>query len=731
MPAGAAPSGEYWKDLTRLLRQDFGSGAEDSGIAACLELKARIEEDLKADFLLIDSRTGITEMAGLATTLLADKVVCLMIYNRESLIGTRAVLRSFGRAPRLKSQSPIELFPVLSRVPREDDDTLREVLSVLNEPGPSADETLSLKRLYVLRADPDLATEEKLHVGGASPNRSPLYRDYLALFETMVTADPSLVAIAARRHEAIAEMKHWLTDDDDSRHYRRLTPDPFKEEQVEEGIELGNGDKRRYADLVVYSGKDRADVLMAVEYVEDIVSSRAWQWWEANTDLRCVILIGNEEGKYLQRRVFTRGKRHQKLKERDETAGWIVKWPASFVALEDPGDRTVDSMLKAVQRGDESFIGLLVTEWQHSSFVTLHGGGPYRPRLARRILDGLAQVTDRETEMHILWRTAPDRFGRDFERFGPEGDSLDDIMTSDLYAPLWWRLSVEAKFDHWRHRGPKSGGTAASAGMDMLARDLLGLTLNQDRDFRREVRQLTGEDEGVNDEEIRVYRFADLFRDRELKFELSDDAPPELTRRAALEYLLDDDADQNDDSVWDHASHVSREALEDNRLLSRLLRGANQHPQIAITNLLGAYEAEACAVTVYPKLTEWASHILGVETRALANVAFMHHAVYAVCHIGRDLDQRMWDNFGLPPSRDINFHPNILMETFASYFSFRLLERLADASLTLAFDRLCDVQPVELQRWKKLKSVPIEEVRKLLMRARAGTNVLSLLDGSS
>src|SRR4029077_15758357 len=75
MPAGSAPTGEYWKALTPLLRQDLFTDPEGSGIAACLELKARIEEELKADFLLIDSRTGVTELAGVTTTLLADKVV--------------------------------------------------------------------------------------------------------------------------------------------------------------------------------------------------------------------------------------------------------------------------------------------------------------------------------------------------------------------------------------------------------------------------------------------------------------------------------------------------------------------------------------------------------------------------------------------------------------------------------------------------------------------------------
>ena len=341
MPAGAAPSGTYWKALAALTRRDFFSDPDGAGIAACLELKARIEDELRADYILINSRTGITEMAGLATTLLADKVVCLMIDNQESLTGARAVMRSFARAPRLKAQGQIELLPVLSRVPEDSGDTKQRVLRFLNEHGPSEDETLSLERLFLLRIDPDLAATEKLHLGSkGAASRSRLHQDYLALLEAMVTADSEMVEIAARRYEAIARMKSWLTERSERSHYRRL-PEAFDEDQIDEGVELGSREKR-YADLVAYGGKDRTEALLAVEYVEDLGESDAWVWWENNTNLRCVILIGTDKSLYLPKRVFTRSRRERKFRERDETNGWFVKWPVSFSALDDPGDRSVE-----------------------------------------------------------------------------------------------------------------------------------------------------------------------------------------------------------------------------------------------------------------------------------------------------------------------------------------------------------------------------------------------------
>jgi cellulose biosynthesis protein BcsQ len=187
MPAGAAPTGDYWKALTSLLRQDLFTDPDGSGIAACLELKARIEAELKADFLLIDSRAGVTEFAGVTTIVLADKVVCLMLANRESQIGARAVLRGLRLAERLAGQSPVEVVPVLSRVPDRDETAVREALSFLNEPGPTPEATLALKKVFVLRTDPELARGERLHVDSGEPqSRSPLHQDFLALMTELV-----------------------------------------------------------------------------------------------------------------------------------------------------------------------------------------------------------------------------------------------------------------------------------------------------------------------------------------------------------------------------------------------------------------------------------------------------------------------------------------------------------------------------------------------------------------
>jgi MinD-like ATPase involved in chromosome partitioning or flagellar assembly len=98
IPAGAVPTSNYWQKLAQINWYDFLYRGDARGAIFFLDLKERIQRELQPDFLLIDSRTGITEIGGVATTILPEKVVCLLLHNQENLEGARAVLRSLPRA---------------------------------------------------------------------------------------------------------------------------------------------------------------------------------------------------------------------------------------------------------------------------------------------------------------------------------------------------------------------------------------------------------------------------------------------------------------------------------------------------------------------------------------------------------------------------------------------------------------------------------------------------------
>jgi MinD-like ATPase involved in chromosome partitioning or flagellar assembly len=116
IPAGSAPSRAYWAALERLNNSLRGHRRNGGLLEAVLELQARIADELAPDFLLVDSRTGITELGGLATSVLADRVVCLTTTAPESVEGIQVVADALRTAPRLASQQPLRIYFLITRV---------------------------------------------------------------------------------------------------------------------------------------------------------------------------------------------------------------------------------------------------------------------------------------------------------------------------------------------------------------------------------------------------------------------------------------------------------------------------------------------------------------------------------------------------------------------------------------------------------------------------------------
>jgi hypothetical protein len=184
MPAGPAPHQPYWAALKELGDRLHLGDPSGQGFMALLDLQARIADELRPDYLLIDARTGVTELGGLATTILADTVVCMFVENRKSLDGTLAVMKALKSAPRLANQNPIRIVPVLSRT------------TVANAwLAASAAKLLGIDKVFRLPHD-DLHASEKLVVG------SRLIDAYLTLFKGLF---PSIAEVAAPRHLAAAQ----------------------------------------------------------------------------------------------------------------------------------------------------------------------------------------------------------------------------------------------------------------------------------------------------------------------------------------------------------------------------------------------------------------------------------------------------------------------------------------------------------------------------------------------
>ncbi len=117
------PSGRHATYAQRLNQIDWGAlYAERDGYLLFEDLKEQWRQAINPDYVLIDSRTGHTDIGGICTRQLPDAVVILFFPNAQNLRGlTRVVreIRSEAEEPRNKN---IELHFVMSNVPDLDDE---------------------------------------------------------------------------------------------------------------------------------------------------------------------------------------------------------------------------------------------------------------------------------------------------------------------------------------------------------------------------------------------------------------------------------------------------------------------------------------------------------------------------------------------------------------------------------------------------------------------------------
>ncbi len=227
IPAGCGPSSGYWEKLSRINWHELFYAPDAKGVQLFLDLKQRITDELQPDFLLIDSRTGITEMGGVAATLLADRVICLVVPTLENMEGARVVLRSLKRTRREMGGEDIELMLALSRLPdmknvEEESIITDRIQSFFNEEQANLEDTLSCQKVYTLHSETVLEIREALRVGGdIGPDESILLRDYLRLFATLVPRELMLSQVEVLVEQA--KMRMWDDPEGALREMEELT----------------------------------------------------------------------------------------------------------------------------------------------------------------------------------------------------------------------------------------------------------------------------------------------------------------------------------------------------------------------------------------------------------------------------------------------------------------------------------------------------------------------------
>ncbi len=722
IPAGSAPSPVYWSALEQL--SELTRAPNSALLEAVLDLQARIAAELNPDFLLLDSRTGITELGGLATSIVADHVICMTNTTAESIDGIRMVAEALRQAPRLPDQQPVRLDFLVTRVDHRIQSTVVDMLRM--KLGGS---------VSFLPHDAEIGTKEWIlgqesvaslaRVISNDKPESQFASFFGSQFETVIHIDSNWHAIPARllsnkptpgsellsatldwiagtfpgqATEAAAAKRRMLTVgsawEELTRRFVRVGEwlcerDAWPPDQIHEGVRFGKDGQTRQADLVVYDGP-RTKPLMVIEYIETKDGEDVARWWYDATDVPVVALFFNE----YERQLYSR---NQALQDRKQPSGrWDLPLPRDYRILSDPTDVSVEALLASVQRGHPDYLGHLIAEWVRCSAATLHGGSSWWPDIARKILNELAAVDDLEMARHVLLAAFPGPKQRG-SWLGGADDRIDDQVTRELFGPLCWRLPAEAFIDvmMWSRGG--RGPDRQRAALDLLAREYLGLTYAPDELFRVEGQRILSR----NPEQVvrggLIYSLIPLFRRFEISFDWSSAPPPVLRAKPELE----------GESLGGELEHFITKRVRDQDLVT--------------TGLLGDYESATGRVVLYKNAIEQVAHRLSLRARYVGSTTLLHETIHALTHLGRDLDGRLWDEFTLPSTSAIPFEPSRLHETLAQYFTYKVISSLQDQALLQAFERLSDHQHPSYRTWRRLKDVPIEQMRQWLMNVRRGT----------
>jgi hypothetical protein len=561
---------------------------------------------------------------------------------------------------------------------------------------------------------------------------SPLYKAYLELFQSLFPTRAEPARRVLERLEAVNTVKEELTEAPRYEEFES-SRSPWSDSAIQDGVVYeaeGYGKKgSRYADLVCRD--DSGSALMVVEYIADGSEAEALEFWGKSTKVRCVLLLLRKQNNYVNREIYTRPINGSDLHKAER---WQLPRPPEFELLSDVGDQSVDSMLEAVRRGQVEAIPWLINEWIDSlpSGERMKRRGRSRPERARRILDGLAAAEDVQCAEEILRRASPGvydsrRQGRMRKDFDFPQD-IDGQMAAELYAPLFWRLPVEAAIESMR---PKHypGETPPLAGYGLLAQRLMGLqfdpfqnSIDEARAFADRVGRLSEHDE---DDDFADHLLHRSRRNWARSVVLCGEPPPMLV----WDEVLRGDPFFRGTLVDAHEKVASKgkESLVDGRRLRSSLRAKKERGDLVTYGLLGSYDLSG-RIDLYVPVIDSAAEVLGMSSRHLKSVVFMQLSAWALAHQARDLDSHPGYGFapsqpGIPFNRESPTHVSLIQA-----FTDRLIRRLQDPNLLAAFEKLSEHQPKAYRRWSAMRTLPLEELRVLLLRARASATALGLPD---
>jgi cellulose biosynthesis protein BcsQ len=119
MPAGRQ-DGMYGERFKSINWQDLYD--KHQGYLLIEDLKGQWRDQLAPDYVLVDSRTGHTDVAGICTRQLPDAVVVLFFPNKQNLNGLKQIVKEIRSEEKTERKKRIDIRFVMSNVPDVDDE---------------------------------------------------------------------------------------------------------------------------------------------------------------------------------------------------------------------------------------------------------------------------------------------------------------------------------------------------------------------------------------------------------------------------------------------------------------------------------------------------------------------------------------------------------------------------------------------------------------------------------
>lgn len=312
IPAGDTDSKDYWKKLSGINWHKMFYDENSQGVQFFLDFKAKIERDINPDYLLIDTRTGITEISSITLSILADRIVFLSANNKENIVGCQRVIRSILQPENNLLGIDKDIILVLTRIPNatKPDDKVKEMQArtyfiqkfsfIKDEFGKE------IQPPIVIHSDRDLEYKEEFKIGydydldnnsdSTAMAKESIGQEYLNLFNRITDKDFSVeekeLFYKIKKAEKLFNMSSQIrsTEADksikllqeaielnphDYRFYFNLSNDYYRKNEfdmalksINKGIELKNmPDFKGYKGIIYY---EMGEYLLAANETEDI-----------------------------------------------------------------------------------------------------------------------------------------------------------------------------------------------------------------------------------------------------------------------------------------------------------------------------------------------------------------------------------------------------------------------------------------------------------------------------